>query len=404
MFRYQTRIVVLLLVLTVFNAIGSFTLYASPVDDFLKQAGNVNTASEMSSSGDLKNLLLGALLGNLLNRILKVPLDQIPGDIYDRNQSNSKELIGFYAENWANDTEALNSLKQYGDKLQTVTPFWGTINADGTITSKTSNNRAEVMRYAEENHIKVTVLLNNAKSTDGVIPVHQLLNNEQYRLNAAANIEDYLKTNGFSGVNIDFEMIPPEDRDVFTAFIQELDSRLRPAGYTLGISVFPKSDETTNDVAIAYDYAKLAKHVDKVVLMTYDNHGEWSGPGPVADIRWVEKNLKYALQFMPKNKIYLGIPGYGYDWSVNGVTTVHYKQVAEIIAQYGIQPKWDQEAKTPYFTYVAAGIEHEVWFENSNSVASKIDLIHKYDLKGAALWRLGQEDPGFWQVVRDKLR
>jgi spore germination protein YaaH len=378
--------------------------YASPIEDLLQQVGAMNQTSEMSSSGEFKDLLLGVLFGNLLNRILNLPTDALTGGGNSRSQTAQKELIGFYAENWADDKEGLQSFKQHGDQIQNLSPFWGTINADGTITGKATNNREEVMRYAKEHNVKVTVLLNNAKGETGINPVHQLLNNEQRRTNAVANIEAYLKNNGFSGVNIDFELVQPEDRDNLTLFIQELASRLRPAGYTVAVSVFPKSDETTNDVAIAYDYQNLAKHVDQVILMTYDNHGEWSGPGPIADIRWVERNLKYALQFMPKNKLYLGIAGYGYDWSVTGVTTLHYKNVMETVAKYGSSLKWDEQAKVPYFTYVSAGVEHQVWFENSSSLAYKLDLVNKYDLKGIALWRLGQEDPAYWQVLRDKLR
>jgi spore germination protein len=48
--------------------------------------------------------------------------------------------------------------------------------------------------------------------------------------------------------------------------------------------------------------------------------------------------------------------------------------------------------------------QHQVWFENSRSLAYKLDLVNKYDIKGVAIWRLGQEDPGYWQVLRDKLR
>jgi len=402
--RSHARVAVLLLIVTLFNGIGMSGAYASPISDLLQQVGAMDQKNEMSSSGGFKDLLLGVLFGNFLNRILNFSTDALPAGDNSRSQTTSKEVIGFYAENWSNDTAALNSVNQYGDQIQTLSPFWGTINADGSIEEKDSNNREAVMRYAREHHVKVSVLLNNAKGETGISPVHQLLNNEQRRINAVANIEEYLKNNGFSGVNIDFEMVSPEDRDNLTLFMKELASRLRPAGYTVAISVFPKSDETTNDVAIAYDYQNLAKYVDQVALMTYDNHGEWSGPGPIADIRWVERNLKYALQFIPKNKLYLGIPGYGYDWSVSGVTTVHYKDVVETLAKYGSSLQWEDQAKVPYFTYVSAGVEHQVWFENSSSLAYKLDLVNKYDLKGVALWRLGQEDPAYWQVLRDKLR
>jgi spore germination protein YaaH len=373
---------------------------ASPVDDILKSTGSVNPTS---SSGGVKDLLLGLILGKLLSQVLNLPAETVPGG-GKWSGGAKKEVIGFYAEDWSSDPASLNSLKQHYDMMQTVTPFWGTINEDGTITPRDSNNMDEVKRFAREKKVKVTVLLNNAKSGANSSPIHGLLNDSQSRTNAVANIEEYVKSNGFDGVNIDFESVPPEDRDKLTLFMEELSQRLRPQGLTVAISVFPKQDETTNDVAIAYDYEKLPKYVDQIVLMTYDNHGEWSGPGPVADISWVENNLKYALRFMPKSKLYLGIAAYGYDWTAGNVNTVNYSNAMETATKYGAKLSWDEAAKVPYFKYSDANNEHQVWFENSRSLSYKLDLVSKYDLKGLAIWRLGQEDPAYWQTIKEKVR
>jgi spore germination protein len=378
---------------------------AASVDEILQQAGITKNLTETSSSSsNLKDVLVGLLLGNLLNRVFNVPSDALPSGIKLAGASGKKEVVGFYAENWASDNASLNSLQQHGDMINVVSPFWGTINEDGTITSRSTNNRDAVMSYAQDNRVKVTVLLNNAKSGTSSVPVHHLLSDPQRRSNAIANIEEHVKANGFDGVNIDFEMVPPEDRDYLTQFMQELSDRMRPSGYTVAMSVFPKKDEATNDVAIAYDYKALAKYVDQIVVMTYDNHGEWSGPGSVADIKWVEDNLKYALQFIPKQKIYLGIAAYGYDWSAAGVKSVHYSDAMEQAAKYNAAISWDAASKSSYYTYVDSTGQHQVWFENSRSLAYKLDLVNKYDIRGVAIWRLGQEDPGYWQVLRDKLR
>jgi spore germination protein len=403
--QYRIYLAKLLLVIMVLSFVPLHRASAASVDEILQQAGITKSLTEMSSSsGNLKDVWVGLLLGSLLNRVFNIPSDDLPGRIKLSGTSSKKEVVGFYAENWASDTASLNSLQQHGDMINVVSPFWSTINEDGTITSRSTNNRDAVMRYARENRVKVTLLLNNAKSGTSSVPIHHLLSNSQRRSDAVANIEEHVKANGFDGVNIDFEMVPPEDRDYVTQFMQELSDRLRPSGYTVAMSVFPKKDESTNDVAIAYDYKALANYVDQIVVMTYDNHGEWSGPGSVADITWVEDNLKYALQFIPKQKIYLGIAAYGYDWSATGVQTVTYSDAMEQAAKYNTAISWDPASKSSYYTYVDSAGQHQVWFENSRSLAYKLDLVNKYDIKGVAIWRLGQEDPGYWQVLRDKLR
>ena len=64
----------------------------------------------------------------------------------------------------------------------------------------------------------------------------------------------------------------------------------------------------------AYDLAALAKSVDLICLMTYDQHTRLTPPGPVAGWSWTVNNLDYALKFVPREKISLGIPLYGYHW------------------------------------------------------------------------------------------
>lgn len=401
--RLKNSLAIVLVLLLMTNIFALNIAAAAPVDDIIKQLGTVNDSSVSNSShSGIKDLLLGLLFGKLLNQVLNLPSDVLPGG-GKWSVNGKKQVIGFYAENWSADPASFNSFKQHTDMINTVAPFWGTINGDGTITGRDSNNREEVMRLAREKKVKVTVLLNNAKSGTSSSPVHQLLNDAQNRTNAVANIEEYVQTNGFNGVNIDFESVSPEDRDNLTLFMEELSNRLRPQGLTVAMSVFPKQDESTNDVAIAYDYEKLSKFVDQIILMTYDNHGEWSGPGPVADVRWVENNLKYALKFIPKSKVYLGIAAYGYDWGGGGAQTVHYSDAMETATKFGARLDWDAEAKVPFYTYQNAGSEHQVWFENSRSLAYKLDLVKKYDISGIAIWRLGQEDPAYWQAIREKI-
>lgn len=51
-----------------------------------------------------------------------------------------------------------------------------------------------------------------------------------------------------------------------------------------------------------------------ICLMTYDQHTRWTATGPVAGWTGTIANLDYALKFVPKEKLSLGIPLYGYHW------------------------------------------------------------------------------------------
>lgn len=377
-------------------------VYASSLTDKLVTTTNSDSVKATDPANNLVDILLG-IMGKVFGNILPLTQDitnkiKLPTGI---TANSPKELIGFYAEWWATDTSSYNSLYSNVDTIKTIAPFWATLGEDGTITDRGGNDHDAVVNFAHKNNVSVLLLVNNAKEQENKSPIHTILATPSSRATAINNLEDYIKKYKLDGINVDFEMVAAQDRDNLSAFMQELSARFKPQGYIISIDVFPKQDES-NDVSIAYDYAQLAKYADKIILMTYDNHGTWSNAGPIADINWVEKNVKYALKFIPKNKLYIGLAAYGYDWSSKGIESLEYSAIMNLAQHFNSSVIWDSPSKSPHFDYTDAdGINHQVWFENSESLKNKIALVNNYDIAGAAMWKLGEEDPSSWQVLKD---
>jgi len=318
--------------------------------------------------------------------------------------SGSKDVLGFYTEWWGTDTDSYRDLENHVDLIGTIAPFWSTLHSDGSVTDRGGNDHASVVKYAHDNKVTALLMVNNAKQSDPNLGIHVVLTDSLMRKIAINNLEADIKKYGLDGINIDFEQVPASDRNNLTAFIHELSDRLKPQGYIVSIDVFPKHNEE-NDVAEAYDYAELANYADKIILMTYDYHASWNGPGSVADIRSVESDLKYALTLIPKNKIYLGIAGYGYDWSSKGVESVENDAIHNLMTRFGANVQWDDASKSPHFSYTEAdGVSHQVWYEDSQSLKYRLDLVNNYNIAGVALWKLSGEDPTSWQVIKDNLK
>ena len=116
----------------------------------------------------------------------------------------------------------------------------------------------------------------------------------------------------------------------------------------------------------------------------------------VAPISQVRKVVDYAITEIPKEKIRLGIPNYGYDWPLpfekgtTKATTIGNVEAVRLAAMQGAEIYFDGEAKAPYFYYEEEGTQHEVWFEDVRSMQAKFDLIREYGLNGA----------GYWQIMR----
>ena len=131
-------------------------------------------------------------------------------------------------------------------------------------------------------------------------------------------------------------------------------------------------------------------------------------PMAVAPLNQVRKVVEYALTEIPAVKIDLGIPNYGYDWSLpyeRGVTkaaTVNNVQAVRIAVEQGAEIRFDDVAESPYFKYTADGVAHEVWFEDVRSLSAKFSLMEEYGLRGCGYWQIMQWFRANWLLLRDR--
>jgi spore germination protein YaaH len=217
---------------------------------------------------------------------------------------------------------------------------------------------------------------------------------------------------GYDGVNIDFENLAfsrdiTEDRAAFTTFIHELATQLHALGLKLAISVPGKTEDSVDDDwSYPFDFKALGEDADLLQLMTYDQHGPWSEPGPVSGADWVEDCVAYAVSLVDPAKLLIGLPAYGYDWDLTAsrpargeyvAEAFSWSAISELLAKPGAVEHWDAAAQSPHVTYTESGKRHEAWFENAESLRAKMTLIAEYGLAGLSMWSLGQEDAAFWE-------
>lgn len=126
----------------------------------------------------------------------------------------------------------------------------------------------------------------------------------------------------------------------------------------------------------------------------------------VAPLPNVRQVVEYALTEIPREKIYLGIPNYGYDWPlpfIQGVTrarSLSNQAAVEIAVQFRADIRFDGTAQSPWFPYTAPdGTPHVVWFEDARSMSAKLRLIDEYGLHGAGYWNLMRPYPQGWAVL-----
>lgn len=218
-----------------------------------------------------------------------------------------------------------------------------------------------------------------------------------------------MREKGYLGLNIDFEHLRPEDRQQYNDFLRLAAKRTREQGFTISTALAPKvSGEQVGAWYEAHDYPAHGEIVDYSVLMTYE--WGWSGGPPmaVAPLNQVRRVVEYAVSVMPNDKILMGIPLYGYDWTLPYVPggafarAISPQEAIQIAAKYGVPIQYDEQAQSPYFTYRdEQGKDHEVWFEDARSIQAKFDLVKELNLRGVSYWVLRIEFPQNWLLVED---
>lgn len=231
------------------------------------------------------------------------------------------------------------------------------------------------------------------------------LSSKEYVERAVKKLIDFLINSGYTGLNLDLEGVKKNTKSSYNFFVGRLTEQMKKNNLKLELSL-PAKTENHIDTgwAGAYDYNYLGSLSNNIFIMAYDYH--WAGgiPGPIAPLNWVYNVIDYVLMEIPPEKVIVGLPGYGYDWIIDSNSDrakgLSYNGILNLLERENSIPEWDQESKTPYFKYKdSEGIEHEVWFENKASLREKIYLIDEFQVKGAALWRLGLEDSGLWDLI-----
>ncbi|AEJ38469.1 glycoside hydrolase family 18 [Sulfobacillus acidophilus TPY] len=284
---------------------------------------------------------------------------------------------------------AFDMLRAYLPVLTGIIPFWYQINANGSLSGTTD---PAVLQLAETHHLWTFALVENMAGQSVFGP---LLASPTARRRAIDNMLTLVESNGYDGINLDWEGIAPSDRQAFSDFVEQLAIVFHRHGYYVTLSVPAETaNQPTNSWTGAYDYRVLGHWADLLMVMAYDQHYAGGSPGPIASPGWVKQVLDYTISVVPPNKVILGIPGYGYDWSPSGpAVALTYQEAQALAKQYGA-------SGSNHFVYVQNGQVHSVWFENTQSLLSKIQLVAGYELRGVALWRLGIEDPKVWNFLQ----
>jgi len=316
---------------------------------------------------------------------------------------NASPLAMFY---YSDDSLGMASLQAHADAMTVLAPQCYGLNRGGALHGQLPAGVLDVARRAG---LPLMPLVTNPGFNRST--AHGLLHNPKAQERAAKALAEVAEQNQYVGWQLDFEGIDPADKLDYTRFVGRVAARLHHDHRLLSVAAVPRFSDTypdnsatefpTGEWGAAFDFRGLGRVADFLVLMAYDQHTPLTPPGPVAGYDWVKAALDFAVRCVPPSKLLLGLPFYGREWveTSRGATSrsLAYKDLQQFLADPASERHWDDLLRTTWFQLREGETLRTAWFDDTRSLREKQKLVQLYQLRGYAGWRLGVEDPQFWQ-------
>jgi len=307
---------------------------------------------------------------------------------------------------------SVNSFSEHADRVDILVPTWYSVDANGLVWG---GPNASVLRTATAHHVPVVPIVALMAQAD----LHKLFTTPAARTAFIGSLLSECQKYHYSGFQMDFEDVNWTDRDLLSSLVADTAAALHKEKLLLTIATVPNSPGSAGKSAYShwlyanwrggYDLKALAQSADLICLMTYDQNTRWTPPGPVAGYPWTVENLEYALQFVPKEKLSLGIPLYGYHWFAGDPgkeekpnPTAEYvgqQNIDEYLAAYHPHVEWDVTDRTAWFYFYRDDTREWVFYTDKRTFQERLNLVRERGLEGFCSWVLGMEDPGIWSLL-----
>lgn len=314
----------------------------------------------------------------------------------------SIEVNGYIVPNVPEaDTEIVNKVGPY---LTYITPSSYIVNRDGSLKPL---NDDTILNTAKNYSVAPLLSISN-EGVSNFDPdlAREIFVNEEVQNILFNNMLNIAQTKGYYGININFERLYPEDRQLYNDFLRNAVEFFHKYNYPVSTALVPKTyDMTTGEWWGGHDYSAQGEILDFVIIMTYDWGCIACPPMAVAPVNEIRKVLDYAVTAIPREKILMGVPFYGFDWTLpfnpgDRASLVGYIDALKLASQYGANIQYDILAQAPFFYYIdESGREHVVWYDDARSFKAKYNLVNEYNLKGVSYWSLGTPAPQNWPVL-----
>ena len=270
--------------------------------------------------------------------------------------------------------------------------------ASGSYTTLRGWDVTPVISYAHQRGVKVMLTVTNFGSERNT----KILTDTVKQWTLINTLITQLQSRNGDGVNFDFESVPSSMKANMVSFCKRAVRGIKAALPQAEIS-FATPPVNWSD---GWDLAGLAANCDYLIMMGYNYYyGGSATAGPVAPLKGENYNVtksieeEYVADGVPRSKLLMGMPWYGYDWPVvsdvrkaattGAGTSRIYSASIPMVTSYG--KTFDNTTGVPWMSYQGTTGWRQMWFEDSLSLLMKSNYAFTHDLAGIGIWALSYE-------------
>ena len=228
-----------------------------------------------------------------------------------------KQIDGKISMVWDYYSEYYTAPDRFGEDIQginVVSPTFFTLVDEGK--GEIYDNAGEAgKQYVEWAHSNGYMVWPSISNNSYIETTAEIMRDYNLRQDLIENIISLIVQYDLDGINIDFEYMHDEDKDLFSRFIIELKPRLNEMGAVLSVDV--TAPDGSEEWSLCFDRHVIGDVADYIVFMAYDQYGNSSAvAGTNSGYDWVKANVDKFLgqEEVKAEKLILGLPFYTRLW------------------------------------------------------------------------------------------
>lgn len=249
------------------------------------------------------------------------------------------------------------------------------------------------------------------------------LTNSTAKQTLITNLITLINSRGAHGVNIDFEGLPSSQATNFANFMVDLSNQMHAA--------IPGSEVSTVLYSVdwnsVFNFQIMEPEVDYYIIMGYDYYYSGSSTaGPNDPLYHFGTSYNYTLSRSitdylnvgcPKDKLILGLPNYGREWSTTSLTVPSGTTATGVSRTYSYiknnstgfysaaNHTYEANSESDMFLFMNGGTPKQCFITLENAFNERLQHVVNAGIGGIGIWALGYDDgyTELWDVIESKM-